>query len=439
MMREKAMETGAVRRREKPAVVVRNVTKEFAIPHDRKTTLFESAKGFFSPSTYERFAALDDVSLTVERGESIGLIGDNGSGKSTLLKIIANIIRPTSGSIEVNGKITPFLELGVGFQPDLTARENIEVYSTIMGLSQREIDRNMDGVLEFAGLTRFRDTKLKNFSSGMYVRLAFATAVQKLPDILLVDEVLAVGDIEFQQKCLDMFTEYKKMGVTMLFVSHDLGTIRRFCDKAVLMRDGKLVACGKSGDIIDRYVYGIDRREQEPAAAMKVPAEEPASPATSGSEASAGTTGQEAPHEKKDRWGNQKAVITGVAFRDKYGREGDRFNSGDPMSIRISYHAVEPIGDPVFGIAIYGERDLLVYGTNTDVHGIAIGEISGDGHIDFTIPSLSFVAGKFLLTVAIHARDHVPYDWHDKKYSFTIVNTGQVAGLVDLKGEWIHG
>lgn len=418
---------------EKPAIIVKNVTKEFIIPHERKTTLFENIKGIFRPSTYETFTALKDVSFTVEKGESIGIIGDNGSGKSTLLKIISRILKPTRGSVEVNGRITPFLELGVGFQPDLTAKENIEVYGTIMGLSEKEIAKNIDNVLEFAGLAKFRDTKLKNFSSGMQVRLAFATAIQREPDILLVDEVLAVGDMDFQQKCLDVFTEYKKKGVTMLFVSHDLGAVRRFCDKTILMKNGEMLAYGKTGDVIDRYVYGVDKVE-----AQHSNLQEPKQQAQDQRVSESITQQSEQKLEKKDRWGNQKISITNVRLLDKYGRVSDRFNTSDPMSICISYHASEPIDDPVFGIALYSENDMLCYGTNTDIQGLNLGTIMGDGHIEIKIPSLSLITGKFLLTVAVHTRDHIPYDWHDKKYMFTMINIGRVSGILDLKGEWIY-
>ncbi|WP_174591721.1 ABC transporter ATP-binding protein [Methanocella conradii] len=431
---------------EKPAIIVKNVTKEFIIPHERKTTLFENIKGIFRPSTYETFTALKDVSFTVEKGESIGIIGDNGSGKSTLLKIISRILKPTRGSVEVNGRITPFLELGVGFQPDLTAKENIEVYSTIMGLSEKEIARNIDNVLEFAGLTKFRDTKLKNFSSGMQVRLAFATAIQREPDILLVDEVLAVGDMDFQQKCLDVFTEYKKKGVTMLFVSHDLGAVRRFCDKTMLMKNGKILAYGKTGDVIDRYVYGVDKSEAQPQNKVEpivhleakektiepLVQDDVQKPDVIKPEQNLG----EPSTVRKDRWGNQKIIIKYVKLLDKYGKENDRFNTNDPLTIRIFYHANELISDPIFGIAIYGEHDLQYYGTNTDIQGLNVGTVTGDNVIEIKIPSLPMTAGRFLLTVAVHSRNHIPYDWHDKKYLFSIINTGRTVGIIDLKSEW---
>jgi lipopolysaccharide transport system ATP-binding protein len=437
MLQEKILETRNVQA-EKPAIVVRNVTKEFIIPHERRTTIFENLRGVFSPSTYEKFVAIKDVSFTVNRGESVGIIGDNGSGKSTLLKIISRILRPTSGSIEINGRITPFLELGVGFQPDMTAKENIEVYSTIMGMSDKEIAGNLDHVLEFAGLTNFRDTKLKNFSSGMQVRLAFATAIQKEPDILLVDEVLAVGDMDFQQKCLDIFTEYKKKGITMLFVSHDLGSVRLFCDKTILMKNGQMLAYGNTLDIIDRYVYGIDKAEAQPHST----AEQPESlntikPFNDASENNTPDSDQKS--EKKDRWGNQKIAITSVKLLDKYGGAGDRFNTGDSLKIRIEYHVNEPVQNPVFGMAIYNDNDLLCYGTNTDISGIRFETLDRDGYVEVNIPSIPLLSGKYLLTVAAHTTDHVPYDWHDKKYAFTIINTGRLAGIFNLGSEWNYG
>ena len=229
------------------AVQVEHLWKTFQIPHERRTTLFENLMGMMKPKQYETFTVLKDVSFEVDSGECVGIIGDNGSGKSTLLKIIANILRPSKGSVRFSGKMTPFLELGVGFQPDLTMWENVGVYATIMGLSRKEIAERTDDVIDFAGLQKFKDTKLKNLSSGMQVRLAFSTAIQTDPDVLLVDEVLAVGDMEFQQKCFDVFNRYRKEGVTILFVSHDLGSVRRFCDRTLLLGAGEQRAYGIRG------------------------------------------------------------------------------------------------------------------------------------------------------------------------------------------------
>jgi ABC-type polysaccharide/polyol phosphate transport system ATPase subunit len=238
------------------AVEVKELWKTFQIPHEKRTTLFENLMGLMRPNQYETFTVLRDVSFQVEKGECIGIIGDNGSGKSTLLKIIANILRPSKGKVRVVGKMTPFLELGVGFQPDLTARENVGIYATIMGLPRKDIKEITETVMDFAELQKFQDTKLKNLSSGMQVRLAFSTAIQTNPDVLLVDEVLAVGDIAFQQKCFGVFNRYRKEGVTILFVSHDLSAIKRFCDRTLLLQQGRQVALGETHEVIDRYIRG---------------------------------------------------------------------------------------------------------------------------------------------------------------------------------------
>jgi lipopolysaccharide transport system ATP-binding protein len=235
-------------------VQVENLWKTFQIPHEKRTTLFENLVGMMKPRQYETLTVLKDVSFEVEKGECVGIIGDNGSGKSTMLKIIANILRPTKGTVRVKGKMTPFLELGVGFQPDLSVRENIGIYATVMGLSRKDIREITEDVIEFAGLHKFEDTKLKNLSSGMQVRLAFSTAIQTDPDVLLVDEVLAVGDMEFQQKCFDVFNRFRKEGATILFVSHDLGAVRRFCDRTLLLGRGEQRAFGETGAVLDMYV-----------------------------------------------------------------------------------------------------------------------------------------------------------------------------------------
>ncbi len=394
------------------AVEVENLWKTFQIPHEKRDTLFESLMGMMRPNSYETFEVLRDVSFQVEAGECLGIIGDNGSGKSTILKIIANILRPSKGRVRVKGKVTPFLELGVGFNPDMTARENIGVYGTIMGLSNKEIDERIDDVIEFAGLHRFEDTKLKNLSSGMQVRLAFSTAIQTDPDVLLVDEVLAVGDMEFQQKCFDVFNRYRKEGVTILFVSHDLGSVRRFCDRTVLLGGGEMRAFGETGEILDKYVYGVDESETE------AKSEEAIAPSPI------------------NRWGDKAVSITDVKFIDKFGREGGRFTSSDPMTIRIFYHAPNSINDPVFGIALFSEQDHHLYGTNTELKNMNIEKIEGDGHIDLNIERIPMLSGRFALTVAVHTHEGKAYDWRDKQFSFEIQPKGRDAGIFEIPCRW---
>jgi lipopolysaccharide transport system ATP-binding protein len=236
-----------------PAIEVRNLHKIFRIPHEKRNTVFMALTGLLKPTNYETLLALKEINFSVEEGEMFGIIGENGSGKSTLLKLLSRILVPTAGSIITRKPVTPFLELGVGFNFDFTAAENIRIYGIIMGMTPRDIDEKIDEILEFAGLERFRDTKLRNFSSGMYVRLAFSTAIRTNPQILLLDEVLAVGDMEFQKKCLDVLEQFKKDGVTIIFVSHDLDAVMKHCNRAMLLHRGEQVMIGETVDVVARY------------------------------------------------------------------------------------------------------------------------------------------------------------------------------------------
>ncbi|MDD2835526.1 MAG: ABC transporter ATP-binding protein, partial [Methanothrix sp.] len=339
------------------AVQVEHLWKTFKIPHEKRTTLFENLVGMMKPRQFETFTVLKDVSFEVDKGECVGIIGDNGSGKSTLLKIIANILRPSKGTVHARGKMTPFLELGIGFQSDLTVLENVGVYATVMGLSRKEIKDRTDEVIDFAGLRKFEDTKLKNLSSGMQVRLAFSTAIQTDPDILLVDEVLAVGDMEFQQKCFDVFNKYKREGVTILFVSHDLAAVRRFCDKTMLLRDGKQEFFCDTNQAIDEYIYKSKEKE---------------------------ITDVQAVEENKPRWGNRKIEITGLKFIDKKGKENNNFVFGDSLKVRIFYKSREKVLSPVFGIIFY-HQDTYCYGTTTDFKGCDTAAVHGNGYVDFIV------------------------------------------------------
>jgi lipopolysaccharide transport system ATP-binding protein len=302
--------------------------------------------------------------------------------------------------------------------------ENIKTYGTIMGMSKHDIRSRTDDILEFAGLEKFRDAKLKNFSSGMQVRLAFSTAIQTDPEILLMDEVLAVGDMDFQQKCLDVLNNYRKEGVTIVFVSHDLGAVRRFCDRTLLLHKGEQIALGSTAEVIDRYVYGDqDKSISEPVSCVV--------------ENDPVILTDEQPPVACSRWGDQKIEISNVELYDKFGNLSNRFNSFDAMTIRIIYHAHRKVFDPVFGIALYSEKGENVYGTNTELKEIEIDSVEGQGHIDLKIESISLLSGRFLLTVAIHSRRHEPYDWHDKLYHFDVIPTSRDAGIFNVPCKWI--
>jgi lipopolysaccharide transport system ATP-binding protein len=234
-------------------ITIEQVNKVFRLPHDRKTTLRQRFVSVFQKNTYERFYALRDINLNVKQGEFVGIIGKNGSGKSTLLKIMARVLEPTSGKISINANVAPFLELGVGFQGDSTVKDNIFLYGALLGMSRKEIAAKYDWIISFSGLERFVDAKLKNLSSGMQVRLGFSITVIVESPILLVDEVLAVGDINFKQKCYDSFNSFKKNGRTIVFVSHDLNAIEKFCDRVILLEEGSVRAEGHPKDILAAY------------------------------------------------------------------------------------------------------------------------------------------------------------------------------------------
>ena len=240
------------------AVVVNNLSKKFRIPHQKRTTTFQMGLGLLKgKKTYEEFWAVKDVSFNVEPGETFGIIGRNGSGKSTMLKILSRVIYPDSGTMSINGKVASFLELGVGFQPELTAAENVNIYGAILGMSRKRIKEVYEDIFTFAELKKFEDMKLKNFSSGMYLRLSFSTAIMAMPDIVLIDEVLAVGDIAFQRKCFQKIHEFQEQGKTIVIVTHDLDSVREICSRTLLMESGQAVAIGPTEEVLERYLEAV--------------------------------------------------------------------------------------------------------------------------------------------------------------------------------------
>jgi len=242
------------------AIIVDNISKKFRIPHEKKSTVFQNIVGLIKRQfDYEEFWALKDVSFEVGKGEALGIIGRNGSGKSTLLKILARVLYPDSGSISLNGKVASFLQLGVGFQPELTAKENVYIYSSILGLRRKQVEKVYDDILDFAELKKFENMKLKNFSSGMNLRLAFSTAVYAVPDTMLIDEVFAVGDEAFQEKCRDKMDQFKTEGKTIVFVSHALNTVKALCQRSILLNEGRIVTMGDTEKVINDYLAMLQK------------------------------------------------------------------------------------------------------------------------------------------------------------------------------------
>ncbi|MDO8736019.1 MAG: ABC transporter ATP-binding protein [Thermoleophilia bacterium] len=395
------------------AIKVDNLTKVFRIPHEKHTTLKAAVLNVARKRSYTEFQALDEISFEVKKGEFFGIIGRNGCGKSTLLKIIAGIYVPTSGKVKIDGRISPFLELGVGFNPELTARENIFLGGSIHGLSRKSIEEKFDKIVEFSELQEFIDMKLKNYSSGMQVRLAFALAIHAHAEVLLMDEVLAVGDSNFQNKCLEEFNSYREQGKTVVLVTHDIGVVQRYCDRAMLLRNGKIVNIGKPEDVGNEYMLqNMSDEEQRILDEQDEGAEEGVS--------------------RKD------VAVTGVEFLDEKGEVRGVFSTGDDITARIHYFTKKPIEKPVFGVAIHTQDGINIAGPNTRTSDFMIPEISGEGYIDFIIKKAPLFTGAFNLTVALFDWNlSIPYSYQEKRYIFRIksADTNQY-GVVKLETAW---
>lgn len=324
------------------------------------------------------FWALKDVSFELQRGEVLGIIGPNGAGKTTILKLLAGVTKPTAGQIEVKGQVGALIELGAGFHPDLTGRDNIYLYGTILGLSRREIDRKFNSIVQFAELERFIDTPVKRYSSGMFVRLGFSVAVYVEPDILLVDEVLSVGDLVFQRKCIDHMNRLVDKGMPIVFVSHQLRVVEGLCSRTIYLSRGQIVAEGNTGDVIKKYIVDSEAKAQAPAITTK--------------------------------YQSGDASLTKVEFFDLYGTPKTHFGSSEGMVVRTHYSARQRIQNPVFSVGIYRSDGLLCWVARTNYDGVFVDYIEGDGYFDVEIKQVQLHSGKYTFAAAIFdSRMGLPY------------------------------
>src|SRR3954449_4210927 len=324
----------------------------------------------------ETFAAVRDVTFTVPKGRTLGVIGRNGSGKSTLLKLVAGITKPSEGSVKVDGRISALIELGAGFHPEISGRENVFINGIMLGLTKRQITERFDEIVEFAEMKEFIDAPVKTYSSGMYMRLGFAVAIHVDPEVLLVDEVLAVGDEGFTHKCLDKFAEFKRRGKTILLVTHSLGMVERFCDEALWLDTGRVKGSGDPKRIVGAYITDVEKREEqelaagdarakESAGAAIVSPDEPASAVLPDNPVETATGPADMFRATEGRWGSREIEITGVTLIGGDGQAGHVFHSGDPMDVRIRMRAPLPIDDFVVGIGLFNADGTCCYGTNT--------------------------------------------------------------------------
>jgi ABC-type polysaccharide/polyol phosphate transport system ATPase subunit len=376
----------------------------------------------------ERFTAVDDVSFDVEAGRTLGIIGRNGSGKSTVLKLVAGITKPTSGSVRVNGRVSALIELGAGFHPEISGRENVFINGIMLGLSKREVARRFDEIVAFAEMENFIDAPVKTYSSGMYMRLGFAVAIHVDPDVLLVDEVLAVGDEAFTHKCLDKFAEFKRRGKTILLVTHSLGLVERFCDEAIWLDGGRVRGTGDPKRVIDSYITDVEKSEEAQLASDEEKAV--AGPQSSAADETPWTGSAEG------RWGSHEAEIVDVQLVGQDGIAGHIFQSGEPLEIRLRVRADRPLEDFVFGIGIFNAEGVRCYGTNTDIDELTPVRLAGEGEAVFRIDSLDLVEGTYKLDAAIHKQDGYPYDYHRLLYTFRVKSRTRDVGIYRPRHEW---
>ena len=426
------------------ALEIRDVTKKYRrYAYRRQFSTLKSAligrslTRDLSPS--EVLTAVDHISLRVPRGSTFGIIGRNGSGKSTLLKLVAGITKPTSGEVLVDGRVSALIELGAGFHPEISGRENVYINGVMLGLTKREIARRFDEIVEFAELEDFIDSPVKTYSSGMYVRLGFAVAVHVDPDILIVDEVLAVGDEGFSLRCLDRFAEFKRHGKTILLVTHGLATVERFCDEALWLDHGKMRAEGDPRRVIEAYLTDIGKAEEQHLSAADRKARDATQPEGEASpNADQPATAEEPPDmfsAAPGRWGSGTVKIVDVVLE---GADGPAhvFRSGERVAIRMRVSAPEPMADFVFGVSVFNVAGVCCYGTNTDIEELRSDTMTGDGEVVFVVDSLDLVEGTYKVDVAVHSRRGRPYDYHRLLYTFRVKSRTKDAGIYRPRHHW---
>ena len=382
----------------------------------------------------ETFTALNDVTLTVPKGRTLGVIGRNGSGKSTLLKLVAGISKPTSGTVKVDGRVSALIELGAGFHPEISGRENVFINGIMLGLTKREVARRFDEIVEFAELKDFIDAPVKTYSSGMYMRLGFAVAINVDPDVLLVDEVLAVGDEGFTHKCLDKFGEFRRRGKTILLVTHSLGLVERFCDEALWLDAGRVKGSGDPKRIVDAYRTDVERSEEQHLASADAKVQEAvvaesAEPATSAEP-------RDMFQAAEGRWGSREVEITDVSFIGADGQPGHVFRSGERLEVHIRLRAPLPIEDFVIGVGIFNTEGVCCYGTNTSIEELTSERLSGETEAVFSIDSLDLVEGTYKMDVAVHRLDGYPYDYHRLLHTFRVKSRAKDVGIYRPRHTW---
>jgi ABC-type polysaccharide/polyol phosphate transport system ATPase subunit len=394
------------------AIELKGVHKRYRIYHERYRSLKEIVMHRRFGDWEDRWA-LTDVSLAIDRGQTFGLIGPNGAGKSTALKLMAKIFDPDRGQIRIKGRLSGLLELAAGFQPEYTGRENIYLNASLLGLSKRDIDARFDSIVGFSELEKYIDSPVRTYSSGMYMRLGFAVAINVEPEIMVVDEILAVGDEAFQLKCYDWLESFQAHGGTVVFVSHNLGQVRSVCSRVAWIMDGRVQYIGGADDAVDRYLAHVREGGVSDAQLTVIP----------------GTDQSKRP----------AVELAHVILRDGKGDPASDLESGDTLTVEIAYRVNRRVDTPEFVIGLHRSDDVYVYGTSTWADGFELGPLERDGRIRFTFRKLDLIKGVYRVSVGIfgaHGRGEQPLDAHIQRHSFRVVSTREDEGVFRLDHDW---
>ena len=400
-------------------IEVKDVTKSFKVYLDKGSQLKERLL-FRKRSRYEERKVLRGISFSVKKGEAIGLIGHNGCGKSTTLKLLTRIMYPDSGSIKMQGRVSSLIELGAGFHPDMSGRENIYTNAAIFGLNKKEIDSRIQSIIDFSELKDFIDNPVRTYSSGMYMRLAFSVAINVDADILLIDEILAVGDANFQSKCFNKLREIKSHGTTIVIVSHSLGQIEQICDRSIWIHDGLIKAEGPPKEIDLEYLDYMSRKIQD---------------RNKKSEEAADT---EEPAENKDgkRWGSGEARIKRIRSFASDGTEQSVFRVGEDIRLTVDYTVKKPVQDAVIGFGIFDMNGVQCYGTNTRIDKLPELTLTKDGTAEITMKNVQLLSGEYMIDIAIEQGEGIPVDYYRQAYKIQMLSAYGDAGIARVDHTW---
>ena len=391
------------------AIEVHDIKKSFRVYLDKGRTLKELVL-FSKRRKYEERQVLQGISFEVKKGEALGLIGHNGCGKSTTLKLLTRIMYPDSGTIEMRGRVSSLIELGAGFHPDMSGRQNIYTNASIFGLTRKEIDARVDNIIEFSELEAFIDNPVRTYSSGMYMRLAFAVAINVDADILLVDEILAVGDANFQAKCFNKLREIKANGTTIVIVSHSLGQIEEICERSIWIHEGKIQKEGNPREVHPAYLEYMGQKRPE-AASEKVKSE-------------------------GERPGDGRVRIKTVEVISGKEGESNVFRTGEPVTLNISYNVVEKVEEASIGLEVYNGDGVKCYSTDTRTEKMDYIKLERDGEIHLILENLELLNGKYTMDFSIKSKDSFPIDSYTKAFSFEMYSDVKDTGIPRLAHKW---